>query len=127
MKIIRVGKKIDSAAFVVKNKKGEVLVLKRSKESENNPDKWNLPGGGLKKGETYKEGAIRECQEEAGITPKNVKFLGNYGDMAVYIGESDKKPKINEESSKWKYISKKDIGKLDFVEKTVKVLNKVFN
>jgi 8-oxo-dGTP pyrophosphatase MutT (NUDIX family) len=34
---------------------------------------WELPGGGLKPGESLEEAAIRECREEAGIEPGSVK------------------------------------------------------
>lgn len=33
---------------------------------------WNGFGGKLKSGETIEEAAIRECQEEAGITPTSI-------------------------------------------------------
>lgn len=33
---------------------------------------WNGFGGKLQEGETIKEAAIRECQEEAGITPTSI-------------------------------------------------------
>jgi 8-oxo-dGTP diphosphatase len=125
--MIKVSQKVRIASVVVFNKKGEVLVLQRSAKSKNNPNKWNFPGGHIDEGETHKEAAIRECQEEAGITPKKVKFLGNYGKMAVFIGETKDKPKINEESDDWKFISEKDIDVLDFTKNVVTVLNKVFN
>jgi len=126
MKIIKVSQKVSIASVVVFNKKGEVLVLKRSSTCKNNPGKWNFPGGHIDKGETPKEAAIRECEEEAGFTPKKVKLLGNYGKMATFIGETNKTPKINEESDDWKFISKKEIKKLDFVNNVVNVLNRAF-
>jgi mutator protein MutT len=103
-----------------------VLLLKRSANSKNNPLKWNFPGGHIDEGETPRQAAIRECEEEAGITPKKVKFLGNYGKMATFIGETNETPKINEESDDWKFITKKDIKGLDFTKNVVTVLNKIF-
>src|SRR3990167_11562102 len=32
-------------------------------------DKWNGVGGKVEKGESFTEAAIRECQEEVGVTP----------------------------------------------------------
>ena len=37
---------------------------------------WNGVGGKVGPGETVKAAAIRECQEEIGITPQNVKLTG---------------------------------------------------
>ena len=125
MKIIKIAKKDKIASFIV-FKKEKILVLKRSKKSKNNANKWNLPGGHIDKGETPKEAAIRECQEEAGITPKKVEFFGTYGKMEVYIGETKETPIINEESDEWRFISKKEIKSLDFVDNAVIVLKRAF-
>ncbi len=35
-----------------------------------------LPGGGIESGETIREGALRECQEETGLTPMFTHELG---------------------------------------------------
>lgn len=42
-------------------KKGEYLFIRRH-------DRWDLPKGKLEKGEGIREAAIRECEEECGIT-----------------------------------------------------------
>ncbi|WP_196885128.1 NUDIX hydrolase [Aureivirga sp. CE67] len=53
--------KIEKAAGgIVKNEKDEILFIKRF-------DKWDLPKGKIEKGETQKEAAIREVEEECGI------------------------------------------------------------
>ena len=49
-----------AAGGVVTNKKGKVLFIYRN-------DKWDLPKGKLDKGETIKEAAIREVEEETGV------------------------------------------------------------
>lgn len=46
---------------LVYNKKGEVLFIFRS-------GKWDLPKGGIEKGEEIDETAIREVEEETGVT-----------------------------------------------------------
>ncbi|MBV1887948.1 MAG: NUDIX domain-containing protein [Urechidicola sp.] len=54
--------KIERAAGgLVKNESGEVLFIYRF-------DKWDLPKGKIEKGEKKKEAAIREVEEECGVT-----------------------------------------------------------
>lgn len=60
---------------VVFNKKGEVLLLKRSLE-ETNPGKYDLPGGHIEAGETMKEVMIREVKEETGVDVQVGELLG---------------------------------------------------
>ena len=42
-------------------------------------DLWNLPGGGMKRGELPTETAIRETLEETGLRIDNLKLVGVYG------------------------------------------------
>src|SRR5690349_5916426 len=38
--------------------------------------KWNGVGSKVEQGETITEGAVRECQEEIGVTPLNLQLVG---------------------------------------------------
>lgn len=51
-----------SLKALIKNDKGEILVVKE------NQDTWSLPGGGLDHGEDPVLGLKRELEEELGIT-----------------------------------------------------------
>jgi 8-oxo-dGTP pyrophosphatase MutT (NUDIX family) len=57
---------IEAAGGLVKNRKGEVLIIKRR-------GKWDLPKGKTKKKETIEEAAIREVNEECGISDLKIK------------------------------------------------------
>jgi len=59
--IVKGSRLIEAAGGVVKNAKGEFLFIYRN-------DKWDLPKGKLEKGEKKWEGAVREVEEECGIT-----------------------------------------------------------
>ena len=52
---------VEASGGVVFNKEGKVLFIKRK-------DKWDLPKGKLETGELANIGAIREVQEEAGVS-----------------------------------------------------------
>ncbi|HET8685485.1 MAG TPA: NUDIX domain-containing protein [Methanosarcina sp.] len=59
---------IVSVYAVLRNEKGEFLLLRRSENSHSNPEKWDLPGGKLTRGEPLEEAAVREVWEETGIS-----------------------------------------------------------
>jgi 8-oxo-dGTP pyrophosphatase MutT (NUDIX family) len=57
---------VTQKAFVL-NKKGEILILRRSETAPRNAFKWDLPGGVLEFREQPYEAIEREIKEEAGI------------------------------------------------------------
>ncbi len=57
-------KPVSAAGGVVKNNKGEALMIFRR-------GKWDLPKGKVEKNESVKEAAVREVQEETGL--KNIE------------------------------------------------------
>lgn len=54
------------------------LLIKRSPDDENDPGCWDLPGGGLDKGEEIFAGYMREVEEETGLRIKNSALIGSY-------------------------------------------------
>jgi 8-oxo-dGTP diphosphatase len=63
-------KHILSAATVVFNDQGEILLIKGPRRG------WEMPGGQVEEGESLKEAAIREAKEESGIDIEINKFCG---------------------------------------------------
>lgn len=59
---------IVSIYAILRNEKGEFLLLRRSENSHSNPGKWDLPGGKLISGEPLEEAIVREVWEETGIS-----------------------------------------------------------
>lgn len=57
---------IEAAGGVVWNKNGDILFIRRM-------DKWDLPKGKLKIGETKKQSAIREVNEECGLSSLEIR------------------------------------------------------
>jgi len=56
---------IEAAGGLVKNEKKEFLFIYRN-------DTWDLPKGKIEKGETIKDAAVREVEEECGIVVKKL-------------------------------------------------------
>lgn len=61
-------------AALVRNSKGEVLLIQQSKGSQK-PAYWLLPGGGVEFGETAEEALIRELNEELGMSAIKLEFI----------------------------------------------------
>jgi 8-oxo-dGTP diphosphatase len=63
-------KHIVSAATIVLNEHGELLLINGPRRG------WEMPGGQVEEGESLKEAAIRETREESGIEVEVIKFCG---------------------------------------------------
>lgn len=69
---------------LVYNNKGELFLQKRSLIKDSNPGMWSLSvGGHVTWGQSYKEAALREFQEELGVSPpitflKKIHFVSSF-------------------------------------------------
>lgn len=76
---------------IVRNEKGEILVLKRSDEDDHKPGVWETPGGGIDSEEAPQKALKREVMEESGLAilvkePFNVfTFRKDSGEFKVGI------------------------------------------
>ena len=57
---------VEAAGGLVYNNKKEILFIYRN-------SKWDLPKGGLNKGESYEDAAIREVEEETGVKDLEIR------------------------------------------------------
>ncbi|MDE2027870.1 MAG: NUDIX hydrolase [Candidatus Omnitrophica bacterium] len=82
-----------SAGGIVLNRQNLVLVINQNSNS------WSLPKGHVEAGETPQEAAIREIEEESGLTQlKLIKILGVYGRYKLGKNTRDDK-------SEWKLLT----------------------
>jgi len=66
----------DPATLVFVIREGQILLI--NKKTGLGKGKVNGPGGKVEKGESPEACAIRECQEELGITVSNLKYSGQH-------------------------------------------------
>lgn len=71
-----------AVGLIIANSNGEILFEKRGKE----PRKGflALPGGFVDPDETAEEACLRECREELGVIPKNLKYAGSFPNTYEY-------------------------------------------
>lgn len=72
-------KHIVSAAAIVRNEQGELLLIKGPRRG------WEMPGGQVEEGESLKAAAIRETKEETGIDIAALKFCGIFQNVESSI------------------------------------------
>lgn len=99
------------SAWIAVQYEDRFLLLQRGKKA-NNPNQWNLPGGGVEEGEDPRVTVVRELWEEAHIKVKksDIKFIKRItkGDrqMFFYHIELEEKPKVKidfeSQNFKWK-------------------------
>ncbi|PLS81282.1 ADP-ribose pyrophosphatase [Candidatus Saccharibacteria bacterium] len=69
---------------IILNDKGHILLGKRL---GSHAPYWSIPGGKLELGETFEEGAIREINEEHGITILQPKVIALTNNLRTYRSE----------------------------------------
>lgn len=132
-------KHIVAVTAFIKNKAGDkFLVVKRSRNEIAYPRKWAFPGGKLEKGQTILETLKREVKEEVGLEIENYKkFLDDYtfirpdghnvvGLCFLVIAKSED-VKISKDFDDFKWITPKELSKLDHIDGMEEEVKKTFS
>lgn len=72
------------ANVVILDNSGKILLHHRVDN-----DSWDLPGGAMEIGESLEETAIREANEEVGLTCKSLKLFNIYSGKKLYYKYPD--------------------------------------
>lgn len=117
-----VQKKQDYCDCIIRNSKGEVMLLQRSYQDDFMPGKWSLPGGKLEAGEEPLAGAKRELLEETTLVTSLtfVKTIEKDNCVIHYFEgmypEDIMSPVLdNEEHYRWEYSSFENLDRYDLI------------
>lgn len=125
LKAINNDKRVKYSDNLVFNTEGKLLLLKRSELDKTFPGMYTIPGGHVDAGEDHRTAAIRELQEESGLTPdKDSQFtkVGEYEDDKVCIeyflsyvdNDSDTLCLQSEEAWQYEWVESKELDKYEF-------------
>jgi len=111
---------LQQSAAVILIKDNKALILQRGDTAPWEPGKWNLPGGTKDNNESIIDCAIRECEEETGLTPSNLKLISteykdnwsvNFYVSNVFTGELS----LCHESKDYAWVNITELDTFDFV------------
>ena len=116
---IRLSKKERKIGGIAIVSEGEVMMVRRAENAGKYPNYWAVPMGGVEKGETFREGAVRELKEETMLdfNPQKLVYLGTIKDgkynriSKIFKAEMDGKPEptLDDEHSDWGYYDKDNL------------------
>lgn len=108
--------------------KGYFLILKKSKDDRNYPNKWSFCSGFVKEFESGEETCLREIKEETGLDAQIIKkgklievIDKNNKDpkiwvIAVYLCETDSEDvRLCHENQEFRWVKQEDFKNYDFV------------
>jgi len=108
--------------------KGKYLVLKRSERNLTSKGKWQFPEGKIKFGENIFKALKREVEEETNLVVIDAKLIGIHSSLlkevhgvfrlfrTIFKCKVIGKIKLSGKHSEYKWINKKELEKLNFVE-----------
>ncbi len=126
---------VSSAATIVFDEEGRVLILRRGKTAPWMPGRWSLPGGGIDPKESPKQAAVRETAEETSLQIQTLSHLVTIdypeeGWAAAFFvskaGEWSGEVELDYENDKYSWISSTEIKQYSFIPTVEEALMKAF-
>lgn len=131
-------KKMYLAVKAIIEKEGKILIIKRAGSEDCFKEMWDIPGGGMKFGETPEEALKREVKEETNLEIEIVKpvriwtfFKNNKNTQVIGVTMlckyKDGRVKLGEEHVDFKWIKPEEIENYNIHEGIKKDVKTVFN
>ena len=122
---------ISSWCIVIDKVKNKVLVLKRSKAS-NNKGQWDFPGGSARGKKNHRKLIYKELLEEVGFKPPRLSYIYSivinkkrYHYYVYYKGQNVN-PELSSEHTKYKWVTLHKLKFLNNPHKSVKIFTNHF-
>jgi mutator protein MutT len=125
---IKRSKMLRGAVVVLLDSNNSVLLLKRHKTSRFAPEKWGLPGGKIEKGETPREAALREMEEETSLVIDDAIDLGRFDAVRAYLSRSyEGSISIDHEHTDWVWVTESKLEQYDLAPNVLEVYQKALS
>jgi|SRR3989338_2570714 len=115
--------------------KGKILLLKKSPDDRNYPNKWSFCSGFVKEFEAAEDSVLREIKEETGLNAR-ITRQGKINEVfdndkrwiiACYLCESSSRDvKLCHENVEFKWVEKEELKDFDFVPGLEKEIEALF-
>ena len=102
---------------------GEKILLLKTKQKE-----WELPGGHLERGESFKRAAKREVKEETTLSIKNLQLLNAWNNANLfYVTNFTGKVRLSREHIKYKWFVPENLPRKKLTNQTNKYLKYILD
>ncbi len=114
-----------AAHAVITDRRGRLLLLRRTATSETNAGRWEFPGGRIEHGEGVAAALVREVKEETGLDVRPGRVLGagdqeRRGGHRVHLilgaDASDGEVALSEEHDAYRWVTPKGLVELPLSE-----------
>lgn len=101
--------------------------LRDNKPTISNPNKWSFISGGIEEAESFEEAIRRECKEEIGIVPSDLRYLGHSDVSACfysYLSDAEAQNLVLGEGQEIRFFNPEEMHDLNMspgVEKMITV------